>query len=69
MNKYIAPSIATFIIITYGLLFHYLNVDSHNWGLAVVWSLIYVLPVWLIYLFVELVNYRKEKNEYQPNKK
>ena len=61
MNKYIMPVIASTIIITYSLLFHLLNVSPHNWNLAVMWSLIYILPVWIIFFVCEYINGDEEE--------
>lgn len=64
MNKdLIAPIIISGIIISYGLLFHLLNVFPHNWDMAVIWALIYVSPVWLICLFIEIINKGNTKDE------
>lgn len=62
MNKYIPPSIVTVIVIGYGLLFHYYHANLHNWNLAIVWSLVYTLPIWIIFFGVELIRSRETRS-------
>ena len=57
MNKnLIGPIIVSIIIAIYALIFHYLNVSPYDWSLTVIWTLIYVSPIWIIYFLVEIIN-------------
>ena len=45
-NLLIAPGIASLIVITFGILFHYYNVFPHDWNAVALWLSIYISPIW-----------------------
>lgn len=66
-KKLIAPIISSLIIIIYGLSYHSLIEVTYNWDLAIIWSLIYASPVWIIFFFVEIVNQRRKSKVNKKN--
>ena len=66
-KKLIAPIISSLIIVIYGLSYHALLEAPHNWNLAIIWSLIYTSPVWIIFFFVEIVNQRRRSKVNKKN--
>ena len=47
MNKIFKSAlIASLIVAVYGLLFHFYNVNPHDWEAVAMWLPVYVSPIW-----------------------
>jgi len=47
MNKLLKSTlIASLIVVTYGILFHFYNVNPHNWKAVAMWLPVYISPIW-----------------------
>jgi len=47
MNKLLRGALICSIVVAgYGLLFHFINVNPHDWGAVAMWLPVYISPIW-----------------------